>query len=1028
MSGKGPRAGGASAGGVGGKRKRPDDASGKPRGRSGPPGGAKGGPRGDSKGPRGDSKGPRGDSKGPRGPRGDSKGPRGDSKGPRGDSKGPRTGGSKGPRGDSKGGPRKPFSGKRDGDKSGSSSSGGGPAKGAKLAPGVYKGSKPHAELNDKLVRHWNELRERATPKARKEELVKDVLSMITGRVMDVVMRHDASRVVQACLKHGSAAQRDSVCREMFGHALELTKAKHGHQLIEKMLLYGSPAVRTQLARELKGHVARLVTHNIGALVVETGFAKAWPPATCWELYQELLGSEWVHMKADAACGRTLGGLLAAHPTKRKAVFESMFYILSKQADKKLFGLHVAHRLLADFLEHAPPEQAVGMLGLARDHILALCTTREGARAAAALWGLATPKDRKAMWKSWKGRLFDLATHEHGHLALVAALDVTDDTRTSGDALWEELRPHVALLALHKHARKVLLHLLAPRSPRYFSVFDLKVLAPVTLPAYLANRKAPAGEGDAAPAAAPAAGGAGAAAAAAPVAEGKPETGEAALAASAAAAAIKASGKREREPLAIPAPPPAEIAGDAAAMAPTATSKKADAQRRGELLAPIRGDLESALLTHTGLLGRSEYGMGVLYEGALWLRASAPAAAAAAAAAAAKAEKGGKKGAAAAAGATGAAGAGAAGPSAAAGSAAVSDGRAVFEAIADLLVEEPTADELQEQLAALQAASVAASVAVPAELGGSGGGGVAAAVDAAAAPAAKRARKDDEAAAEGDAAAAEGDADADEKDGDEEDDEAEEDEDDESEAEDAAPAAGGAGKAGKPGDAKAAAAVAEDEPVDIFLPFAEHPPSHLLLKWLLQRESTRNTDAAAGAGEEPVFGPLAQARLAGKLTAMCGSSRGAFIALELLQSRHAATAAAVRAELSAASAMAALKGYKYKPDAGLVLLLERLTGTARAVAPAKGAAAAAGSAASTAATATPGGKKGKMDVDAAPAGGAGSAAAAAAPKSAAKEVAPKSAAKAAEAPAPKSAAKSADSGAAAPPKSAAKSRPASARK
>lgn len=274
MGGGSGSSGGGGRPGVGDKRKRPDGErpSSKPPARSGSagpkgdrkPGGGKGGD-GKSGAPRGRSPGAGGGGK-----------PGADGK--RSFSKGAGGGDKHGKRPDSRGHGGKP------GAAGGAGAGAGGDR--VQVAPGVFKGGKPHAELNDKLVKLWNELRERKTPKARKEELVTAVMKLIGGRVMDVVMRHDASRVVQACLKHGSAAQRDAVCGELRGHALELTKAKHGHQLIEKTLHYGTPVARAAVAKELRGHVARLATHNIGALVLETGFGKAWSAETCWELYQ----------------------------------------------------------------------------------------------------------------------------------------------------------------------------------------------------------------------------------------------------------------------------------------------------------------------------------------------------------------------------------------------------------------------------------------------------------------------------------------------------------------------------------------------------------------------------------------------------------------------------------------------------------------------------------------------------------------------------------------------------------------------
>ncbi len=189
----------------------------------------------------------------------------------------------------------------------------------------------------------------------------------------------------------------------------------------------------------------------------------------------------------------------------------------------------------------------------------------------------------------------------------MAALAFTDDTRTSGSLVFDELRPHLAYLACHRYGRKVLLSLLAPRDSRFFAPTDLLLLAPVSLPAYLAARKVttPAAPGDA------------------------PEAGEAAVVAvsKGAAAAEKdddvallaaSAGNGPRKHL-LPLEPTLEQQRDAALMAPVQTSKKPEAIKSRELLAGLRKDLEGVLLTRTSLLARSKEAAPVLQEAAVRL-------------------------------------------------------------------------------------------------------------------------------------------------------------------------------------------------------------------------------------------------------------------------------------------------------------------------------------------------------------------------------------------------------------------------
>jgi hypothetical protein len=231
------------------------------------------------------------------------------------------------------------------------------------------KFSKPHSEMVGTLVLKWNELRERKTPLERRQQLIAEVVSSVKGKVMSIILRHDASRVVQGCIKYGSAEQKRAICEELFGHVLELSKSKHGYHITERMLRYGGQPVRDRVLVELKGSIGRLLTHNLGSVVVQAGFMHGWSPAQCWGAYQELYGPEYIYFKADDAAAaalqtpgagvstRTLAAVLTAHPEKRRSVLSAMFYTLSKQTDKGLLSLPVAQKLLLEYLLHAPPEQ-----------------------------------------------------------------------------------------------------------------------------------------------------------------------------------------------------------------------------------------------------------------------------------------------------------------------------------------------------------------------------------------------------------------------------------------------------------------------------------------------------------------------------------------------------------------------------------------------------------------------------------------------------------------------------------------------
>ena len=72
------------------------------------------------------------------------------------------------------------------------------------------------------------------------------------------------------------------------------------------------------------------------------------------------------------------------------------------------------------------------------------------------------------MLKALKGQVGRIARDEHAAAFLACALERTDDTKLAAKAIVAELRDEgIASLADDRSARRVLLHMLRPRSARY---------------------------------------------------------------------------------------------------------------------------------------------------------------------------------------------------------------------------------------------------------------------------------------------------------------------------------------------------------------------------------------------------------------------------------------------------------------------------------------------------------------------------------------------------------------------------------
>jgi len=52
-------------------------------------------------------------------------------------------------------------------------------------------------------------------------------MSVIRGKVKDIVLKHDASRIVQSVVKYGGQKERDEIAKELAGSYKELAQNKY---------------------------------------------------------------------------------------------------------------------------------------------------------------------------------------------------------------------------------------------------------------------------------------------------------------------------------------------------------------------------------------------------------------------------------------------------------------------------------------------------------------------------------------------------------------------------------------------------------------------------------------------------------------------------------------------------------------------------------------------------------------------------------------------------------------------------------
>jgi pumilio family protein 6 len=89
------------------------------------------------------------------------------------------------------------------------------------------RAAKPHSQLLASAKRVWSLARQKNIPSTERQKHVRDLMDIVKGKVKDIVLKHDASRIIQTIVKYGGQKERDQIARELKGHYKELAQSKY---------------------------------------------------------------------------------------------------------------------------------------------------------------------------------------------------------------------------------------------------------------------------------------------------------------------------------------------------------------------------------------------------------------------------------------------------------------------------------------------------------------------------------------------------------------------------------------------------------------------------------------------------------------------------------------------------------------------------------------------------------------------------------------------------------------------------------
>jgi pumilio family protein 6 len=372
------------------------------------------------------------------------------------------------------------------------------------------KAAKPLADELARTKKLWERLRRKShVPVDERKKLVTELFEIITGRVKDYVLKHDSVRVVQTAIKYANPDQKRMIAKELAGTYRELAESKYAKFLIGKLLVQGDDEIRDIIVPEFFGHVRRLIKHPEASWILDDVYRGVATKQQKAVLLREWYGAEFALFQKDEKVTSELSEILEADPGKRAPIMRYLQELINHLIQKKLTGFTMLHDAMLQYFLNAKAgtEEITDFIELLKgdeegDLLKNLAFTKSGARVVSLALAYGNAKDRRAILKAYKDTLQLMAADPNGHIVILTAYEVIDDTVSTAKAIFPELLTKDSTKQIEMivsgvndlNARTTLMYLFQGRSPSLFPPClsdDLKVLEEVCQIRTATSKKAP---------------------------------------------------------------------------------------------------------------------------------------------------------------------------------------------------------------------------------------------------------------------------------------------------------------------------------------------------------------------------------------------------------------------------------------------------------------------------------------------------------------------------------------------------------
>ncbi|GME76892.1 unnamed protein product [Ambrosiozyma monospora] len=310
-------------------------------------------------------------------------------------------------------------------------------------------------------------------PKEVRDKLCDEIWSLCEGVIGDLVLKHDASRVVQTLVKYCSKERRDAICLALKSNYYNLATSAYGKYLLIKLLHYGSKESRELILSELHGKLRKLMRHREGAYVVEDMYVLYATAKQKQQMIKEFWGSEYAFFR-NADNEKTIVDVCNESTEKRKLIASNLQGTIKASVEKGSTGFQILHAAMGEYIQIFEGQEVRDFIEMLQDQVAELVHTPEGCDVACTIIAKATAKERKAILRGLKEHALTLVKNEYGQLVLQVIFMTVDDTVLVNKTFSHEFKEDINLIIANKFSRRPFIYLLNGLDKSYFSPLVLK--------------------------------------------------------------------------------------------------------------------------------------------------------------------------------------------------------------------------------------------------------------------------------------------------------------------------------------------------------------------------------------------------------------------------------------------------------------------------------------------------------------------------------------------------------------------------